>query len=297
MVRRIGIAMAGERGYRWATYRYDRAVAAVAAASWRQHPATAASRARLEELRGAFRGQRCFIIGNGPSLRETNLQLLAGELTIGSNALFLNYHRMRFEPTFLTVEDILVAQDRAAALNDRSGSIKVIPWDLRRWLLPAQDTVYVYFDRRTRPPFPFSADLRSCAYWGGTVTYLNMQLAFHLRCDPIILVGVDHSYVLPAETPSADHDFVIRSASRDPNHFDPDYFGPGYRWHNPKVARMEQAYESARSFAAQRGFRILNATIGGMLEVFPRVEFGSLFPVESAPAPMDDSADRTCADE
>jgi len=71
---------------------------------------------------------------------------------------------------------------------------------------------------------------------------------------------------------------VITSAADDPSHFDPRYFGAGYRWHDPQVERMEEGYRVAKEFYESRGLEICNATAGGHLEVFPRVSFDSLFP-------------------
>ena len=34
-------------------------------------------------------GKRAFVIGNGPSLRDTDLHKLAGEVTFGSNRIYL----------------------------------------------------------------------------------------------------------------------------------------------------------------------------------------------------------------
>ena len=35
--------------------------------------------------------------------------------------------------------------------------------------------------------------------------------------------------------------------SDDPNHFHPDYFGKGFRWHDPQVNKMIEAYQRPRS--------------------------------------------------
>ena len=40
---------------------------------------------------------------------------------------------------------------------------------------------------------------------------------------------------------------------------------------------MNTAYEAAEEFSRELGFRIYNATRGGKLEVFERVDFDSLF--------------------
>jgi hypothetical protein len=99
------------------------------------------------------------------------------------------------------------------------------------------------------------------------------ELAYYLGILEVYLIGVDHSYQPPAKVDEV-NGTVITSRSIDLNHFHPDYFGPGYRWHDPKVQRMEMAYMEAERFFKSHGGVIYNATIGGQLEVFPRVEFG-----------------------
>jgi hypothetical protein len=171
----------------------------------------------------------------------------------------------------LTVEDPLVAEDRAAELRAIRGIVKIFPFDLRSVLGPADDeTIYLNFPRRYRPFPNFSRDLLKRAYWGGTVSFLNLQLAAFLGCDPIILIGFDHSYVVPK---NGGDRLVIHSQEEDVNHIHPTYFGPGYRWHDPNLARMEQAYQCARSALEADDKTVLNATVGGHLEVFERAAF------------------------
>jgi hypothetical protein len=50
-------------------------------------PRWSISRHTLLNLRNQHKGQRCFIIGNGPSLRQTNLALLKDEVTFGLNRI------------------------------------------------------------------------------------------------------------------------------------------------------------------------------------------------------------------
>jgi hypothetical protein len=69
---------------------------------------------------------------------------------------------------------------------------------------------------------------------------------------------------------------TITSTRADVNHFHADYFGEGKRWHLPRVDRMERAYVRARNTFEADGRRILNATKGGRLEVFPRVDYDEL---------------------
>jgi hypothetical protein len=140
--------------------------------------------------------------------------------------------------------------------------------------VPDRDALWINF-LREYPGFPkFSHDFPARAYWGGTVTYLNIQLAVHLGCNPIYLIGVDHNYKTDFEIKKEGGRWT--SLEADPNHFHPDYFGKGYRWHDPNVARMEQCYLHARSECDRLGIEIINATVGGRLEVFPRNHYTRL---------------------
>ena len=213
-------------------------------------------------------------MGNGPSLLESDLERLAEEVTIASNAHYLIWPQLGYVPTFLTVEDRLVAEDRADELRALRGTVKVFPDDLMHVLGPAgADTLFVRFPRAYRHFPRFSDDLARRAYWGGTVSFLNLQLAAHLGCTTVVLLGFDHSYVVPEEE-LAGH--VIHSTRQDVNHVHPDYFGPGYRWHDPDLARMEVAYRCARAALERRGVTVLNATAGGRLEIFERAELSEI---------------------
>ena len=232
---------------------------------WSRH------RERMRQLRDQYAGRRCFVVGNGPSLSQTPLDLLANEVTIASNGIFLLFEETNFRPTFYTVEDRLVAEDRAPAIIQLGGMTKIFPADLRDYLKEDEETIYVDFKRGQYEGFPmFSDRLEEVVYWGGTVTFMNLQLAWYIGCREVYLVGVDHSYQRPSARDEVEGN-VVTSRSADVNHFHPDYFGPGYRWHDPKVDRMELAYLEARRFFEEHGGVIYNATIGGSLEVFPRV--------------------------
>jgi len=224
--------------------------------------------------KNAYHDRRCFIIGNGPSLRNTDLDLLRDEITIGVNSIFLS----GFLPTHYVVEDIFVAEDRAAEIKALKGPTK---WFGNHLKYCFDDDSACWLNLRMRynvedPDFPtFSTNAARQVWASGTVSYICMQLAYFFGCPSIYLVGFDHHYDIPSDAEKEGN--MITSASDDPNHFDPSYFGKGYRWHDPMVERMERGYVAARKNFELAGRQIINATVGGKLEVFPRVNFESLF--------------------
>ena len=240
---------------------------------WRISPQGRENQAKLRQLNGEYPASRCFVMGNGPSLLKCDLTLLKDELTVGSNAQYLIWDSMGFTPNFLTVEDRLVAEDRASELCAMDQPLKVFPRDLSYCLGESKNTVFINFVRGYKPFPRFSSDFEKVVYWGGTVSFLNLQLAYYLGCKEIYLIGFDHYYQIPDFVES----HVITSQGDDVNHVHADYFGKGFRWHDPNLLRMEQAYLEARRFLEANGVKVFNATVGGHLEVFERVDYAQIF--------------------
>src|SRR5512136_148163 len=84
------------------------------------HPWRSESRRALAALKDSRRGERCFIIGNGPSLRQTDLAKLRGEATFGLNRIYLLFPELGFSTTFLVGCNDLVLEQCAAELQGLS---------------------------------------------------------------------------------------------------------------------------------------------------------------------------------
>lgn len=240
------------------------------------HPLTENER-RINSFYNAYRGHRAFLIGNGPSLNDCDLSLLRNEITIGVNSIFFKIEELGGLPTHFVVEDNFVAEDRCEQINALKGTNK---WfgNYLRYCLEGDDVnwlnVRMRYDDYNGFPY-FSKDAAREVWTGGSVTYICMQLAFFFGVKDLYLIGFDHHYVVPEETKI--EGFAYTSLVDDPNHFDPSYFGKGYRWHAPMTERMELGYRRAGKVFDQFGRRIYNATVGGRLDVFERVEYKSLF--------------------
>ena len=114
----------------------------------------------------------------------------------------------------------------------------------------------------------FSEDITEGVFWGYTVTYdLALQIAAYMGFQEIYLIGIDHNNV---------------GAVTDPgNHFIENYFDENdrnvYKNVTANFKGMDRAYQKAEIYSRRHGFRIYNATRGGKLEVFERVDFEKLF--------------------
>lgn len=260
--------------------------------------ATWSNTARLVELGGAYRGRRCFIMGNGPSLNATPLDLLDDEYVWGLNRCQLLFNRIAWRPAFYTSVDDRVVPDRAAEINrlvgDLPGTQFFFPeaFGQRGLIKPARNVRW--FEQRKMDPSQgargyFSLDPTDFLRTPNTVTITAMQLAVYMGFDPIYLIGCDTSYTVPADViaegtgrdpGTGEHipGYNLTSVrDNDPNHFDPSYFGTGAKWHAPNVNGMLYGYRCAKAICDAEDVRVFNATMGGQLEIFPRVRFETLF--------------------
>lgn len=242
---------------------------------------------RLKQLRGAYHGERCFIMGNGPSLNKMDLRLFRNESVWGSNRCYLLFDRIEWRPLFYVAVDIRVVPDNADEINSLSAKVPdsnfFYPVEFRRnGILKSRKNVYWYhevpFHEDNLPYSMFSTDPSNFVYTVRSVTIAMLQLAVYLGFNPIYLIGCDTSYTIPAnvQIENGDTNLLISTAS-DPNHFDPSYFGTGKKWHDPHVDRMIFHYEQAKKVCDERGVQVLNATVGGDLDVFPRTNYLELF--------------------
>lgn len=223
----------------------------------------------LKKLRNSHTGRRCFILGNGPSLRRTNLDLLRNEITFGLNRIYLLFPEMGFQTTYLVSVNRLVLEQCAEEILALP-LLRFLPWSSRKYL--PTSTRNVIFLNTTCRRCSFTRDVRRPVWTGATVTFVALQLAYHMGFEKVILVGVDHAFVTQGEP----HKTVI-STGDDPNHFSPHYFGKGFRWQLPDLETSEMAYRMARQAFEQAGRQVLDATIGGKLTVFEKVDYNTLF--------------------
>ncbi len=242
----------------------------------------AVNRKRLRAFKNKHKGQRCFIIGNGPSLNKVDLRSLDSEVTFGVNAIFYKYDEVGFKPTYYMVEDDMVLKENLERINGIDYCPRFFPARYMDLIRIDDNTIFLPFDsgfyRASHPYYckpRFSKRCDIVIYAGQTVTYMNMQLAYYMGFSEVYLIGMDFSYSVPKSAIVTG--VRILSQEDDPNHFHPDYFGKGKTWKDPKLENCLLNYELAKKVYEKDGRRIYNATIGGKLEAFERVNFADLF--------------------
>lgn len=232
------------------------------------HPWRRDSIQKLQALKDIHQGERCVIIGNGPSLNNTDVAKIKNEYTFGLNRIYLAFEDWGFETSFLLSVNDLVVEQCAEDLMQLEMP-RFFSWRAKQWLKP-QENLHFLYTTYTGPKFAKNVSGR--IWEGATVTYSALQLAYHMGFSTVVLIGVDHSFATKGEANK-----TIVSEGDDPNHFNPKYFGKGFRWQLPDLDTSEIAYQMAKYTFEQDGRQVLDATVGGKLEVFPKIDFDSYF--------------------
>lgn len=223
---------------------------------------------KLRALRKENRG-RCFIIGNGPSLKSCDLDKLVHEDCFASNQIFRLFGDTDWRPKYYAVQDIYGGIAREVDSIDCE-IVFVGDYYWRKIGTTNPNAICYHGNRVLGKNVPFSEDVaRNGVYDSFTVTYALMQLAVNLGYKELILLGVDHSY---RNTIRMDGTCVEDESAK--NHFYEDSKA------HPVLANveaMERGYRAAKRYSDAHGIEIKDATRGGHLEIFPHIKFDDLF--------------------
>ena len=237
------------------------------------------------KLKDKHKGERCFIIGNGPSLTLEDLELLKNEVTFAANRIVRIFPKTSWRPTYYCCIDYTCYGLDHKEINEMDAALRFIPVE-RAFAAGKVYEEVTYYNRVVsyvgvenggmvkNREFQFSEDVGQKVYGTKTVLYDMLQFAVYMGFKEIYLLGVDHTYrreVLEDGT-------VVETGAKA-NHFCEKEYDQdrgkvaGYASH---VYLMEQGYKKAKEVCEKRNITIKNATRGGRLEVFERVDLESV---------------------
>lgn len=223
---------------------------------------------QIKSFYNKHKNERCVIIGNGPSLNKMDLSFLENEITFGLNRIYLLFNKWKFRPTYYASVNPLVLEQSANEILKINAPKFVSHKGVPFFQNPPKDLMFI----KSLSQWIFSTDPCHGLCEGWTVTYFAMQLAYYMGFREVILIGVDHHF-----TTQGSPNLEVTSTGPDPNHFSADYFGKGTRWHLPDLERSEKSYILAKKAFETENRRILDATVDGKLNIFPKVDYKKYF--------------------
>jgi hypothetical protein len=229
---------------------------------------------RLRALKDTHRGRRCFVVGLGPSLTLEDLETLHvhGETCFSVNTVYRLFDKTRWRPDYYFISDAEQYSGERKALIDNLSEHDAPCLIYSQFSFPRMERDGIrykthnvnkvlassksrYLRRRARL-CRFSLDASRYLYDGTTCVHSIIQLACFMGFSEVYLLGVDCG-----SATKADHAEAFDEA------------GQGFFLGGGGIDMIEN-FRSLRDDMERKGvpMRVYNATRGGYLDVFPRVD-------------------------
>lgn len=219
----------------------------------------------IKKLKNSQIGRRCFIVATGPSLTLDDVNNLQNELTFGLNSIFKYYDKTDWRPDYYIMADLeQLRQQNALFFEDKAKICSFTDSFMRTKFNNSSNLVYLYYNRLMHGlhtffdyDFKISYNPIFAIYDYYTVTNLAILLAVYMGFKEIYLIGVDCNYM-----GQLTHAEGLEEEDSAMNSDDMKIY---------TAYSMKKGYEYINKKLSKKGIKIYNATRGGALEVFPRV--------------------------
>ena len=239
----------------------------------------------IAELQDRHKGERCFIIGNGPSLADADLTVLAGETTFVTNWFANHPSADALAPDYYCIcshelfggwgkevpefnRDLHQRIENLAQPTTMVLPYRFMPYVESGGLFDTHDRRYLLFDRPKTgidQALDVELDLSRPLHDGYTVIItFCLTLAKWMGFSEIYLLGVDSNYGIssPDDPKQYFYDTSLHTSSTSKFESLDRIWAPG--------GPVFQNYEIVRRRFDADGVRIVNLTPGGRLDVFER---------------------------
>jgi len=151
---------------------------------------------------GKHSGETCFIIGNGPSIKDVDLVSLRSEYTFGTNRIYLHNSLNHFILNYYCASDNSILSEtgfKKFLINNNTTFFLNYNF-LKSWVVLKNqrkniELLYMNTNKRLWDERKLSQDLHLETYWAHTVILeFCIPLAFYMGFKRIYLLGCDTNY-------------------------------------------------------------------------------------------------------
>lgn len=240
-------------------------------------------------------GERCFILASGPSINRQNLKPLSKEICIAVSEFYLHPDIETISPLYHVEAPNHFPYDFRVVERSHDDYKKYYKENVN-FFFGYTSYKYSRFNFLSQHPeydqqnfyhlnYEYSRlldesnwcqaklwDLTKRLFGVNSVIFAAIQVAVYMGFSQIYLVGCDHNHLEDVKRRRTSHFYADDDGMTDDRH----------EWQTTEqllysMHKRWTQYRFIQNFLKQSGQEIINATDGGMLDVFPRVRFEDLF--------------------
>jgi len=238
---------------------------------------------RNSTFKDKHKGQPAFVIVNGPSLATQDILCLKDQVTFVVSGFWKHEAVFNWQPTYYSLLDANFFTDTPAtrafyqSLHQRiHSSTFFVP------LFRGFDAIQKYeFLPKNRAHYVATIgekalhnDLTTIVQGFAGVSAFSLSQAIYMGCSPIYLLGFDHDYL--ANRGIDRHFYSGGTLIGHPATNIPLSDRVPYDVEMKANLRLWRNYRVLNTIAESKDIKIFNATKGGYLDIFPRVDYESL---------------------
>lgn len=213
----------------------------------------------LERLKDSFKGQKCIILGEGPSFANFDKTLLEGHCTFGFGTILSKY-----TPMIYVNDNPRLIYKNLRQIDEAISLYKFVPSYCDN-LFSSRTTImrmnvnhsYKRFSDKNYGVPIFSKEITECVNIGETTVHTCLQIAYFMGFSEVYLLGIDMHY-----------DQKKRTLYRDTT--------------DENVQKICQEFELAKKVFEEDGRKIINLSKQSILGMFEVEEFTTFADVISA---------------
>lgn len=230
---------------------------------------------RLRKFKNIHCGKRIFLIGTGSSLTDEDVLKLRNEYTFSVNSFAKATKRIDFYPTYYMFTDGEVMSWYGGDILGQKGTIIFFPQrkgldDRYYKILCKSDNAYEFLMKDSRnwttftpgKPKKFSYDIEKEVIWSWSCVYAAMQIIAYMGFSEVYLLGMDCIMHAGVKNYMDDRD------EKD--------VGEGGYLVGSAINQYIDVWKGVKEHTKMLGMKIYNATRGGELEVFQRVNLDKI---------------------
>lgn len=244
---------------------------------------------RNKRFKDIHKNDRLFVLCSGPSVRNMDLTVLKNEITMAVHSFYLHKDISVIQPTYYcnaqwTYNEKTTEQVAEAYMRDLKKCVGKSQYffsikekgiiERTQMFTPEEMNYYCYGKSSTLYE---EVDLCQGIMSVQSVPILCIQLAIYMGFKEIYLLGTEHDSLITQKYDyfydrkrcvTGDKDVGVDKDGNITVSFAEDLRTTYVLWED---------YKAVKRIAEQNNIKIYNATIGGALDLFPRVSFKSLF--------------------
>lgn len=239
--------------------------------------------AYIRSLHNKYEGKRCFVIGNGPSLTPEDLNRIKDEYTFACNRIYHIFSMTQWRPTWYLCLDNNVIYSEIDTIKKCGDFPKFLNYKAQKYGRREEENIHYivlkgkYYINVMKSHFAEGLSEDASAFLGqlGSVTINAIEIAIYLGFKEIYLLGLDNNFARKVDKNGK----VYTDPTVKETYFKGMKVAGGKADNGTSmqfVDSLNNDYNLAKEFAAAHGVKIFNATRGGKLETFERVDFDEL---------------------